>query len=126
MSGARLLHARAYRNGTVVCDRVLVTVNAADERVGLALRERCMTARFVHGIEPEFRSQLMQVLHRRGARSRRVAEALDPIELELDGERPVPARIEPPAVRHLSLEQTDFRLADQLLHVPRLSLRARR
>jgi hypothetical protein len=52
----------------------------------------------------------MQVLQRRGARSRRLAEALAPIELELDGQPPVAARIEPPAVRHYSLEQTDFRL----------------
>ena len=110
MSGARVLHARAYRDGTVVCDRVLVTV-MPDERLGLAPRERRqMTVRFVHGIEPGFRSQLMQVLHRRGARSRRLAESLDPIELELDGERAVAARIEPPAVRHFALEQTEFRL----------------
>lgn len=111
MTGERVLHATAYRDGAVVCDRVLVTVIATDERLGLAPRERRhMTARFVHGIEPAFRSQLMQILHRRGARSRRLAEALDPIELAVDGERPVPARIEPPAVRHFSLEQTDFRL----------------
>jgi hypothetical protein len=111
MSRTRLLHATAYRDGTVVCDRVLVTVIAADERLGLAPRERRhMTARFVHGIDPGFRSQLLQVLRRRGASSRRVAEKLGPIELEVDGERPVAARIEPPAVRHVSLEQTDFRL----------------
>jgi len=90
MSGARVLPATAYRDGTVVCDRVLVTV-IPDERLGLAPRERRqMTARFVHGIEPGFRSQLMQGLHRRGARSRRLAEALDPIELELDGSHPSP------------------------------------
>jgi hypothetical protein len=110
MSGGRVLHATAYRDGTVVCDRVLVTV-IPDERLGLAPRERRqMTARFVHGIEPGFRSQLTQVLRRRGARSRRLADALDPIELELDGEPPVAARIEPPAARHFSLEQTDFGL----------------
>jgi hypothetical protein len=114
MSGQRVLHATAYRDGTVVCDRVLVTV-IRDERLGLAPRERRqMTVRFVHGLEPGFRSQLMQVLHRRGARSRRLAQALDPIELALDGEPPVAARIEPPAVRHVSLEQTDFSLGSHI------------
>jgi hypothetical protein len=62
-----LIHARAYRDGRLVCDRALVTVTACDERLGLAPRERRrMTVRFVHGIDPAFRAQLMQVLRRRG------------------------------------------------------------
>jgi hypothetical protein len=106
-----LLHARAYRDGAVICDRVLVTVIASDERLGLAPRERrYMTVRFVHGIEPGFRAQLTQVLRRRGVRSRRLAAALDPIELELDGTERLAGRIEAPAVRNLSLEHTEFRL----------------
>lgn len=111
MSGERVFHARAYRDGTVVCDRVLVTVIVSDERLGLAPRERRhMTARFLHGIEPGFERQLMQVARCRGARSRRVAAALAPIELELEDLQRLAARIEPPAVRNFSLEQTDFRL----------------
>jgi len=106
-----LIHASAYHGGRLVCDRALVTVIARDERLGLAPRERRhMTVRFVHGIEPAFRAQLMQILRRRGARSRRLAAALDPVELELDGAGRLAARIEPPTVRHCSLEQTDFRL----------------
>ncbi|MGH2942255.1 MAG: hypothetical protein ACRDLN_05730 [Solirubrobacteraceae bacterium] len=72
-----------------------------------------MRVRFVHGIDPGFRAQLMQVLRGRGARSRRLAAALDPIELELDGEHRLAARIEPPAVRNRALEQTDFMLGRQ-------------
>jgi hypothetical protein len=106
-----LLHARAYRDGAVVCDRVLVTVIASDERLGLAPRERrYLTVRFVHGIEPGFRAQLMQVLRRRGVRSRRLAAALEPIELELDPAGRLAGRIEAPAVRNLALEHTEFRL----------------
>jgi hypothetical protein len=106
-----LLHARAYRDGAVVCDRVLVTVIEQDERLGLAPRERrSMTVRFVHGIEPGFRAQLMQVLRRRGARSRRLAAAMEPIELDLDGSGRLAGRIEAPEVRNLALEHTDFRL----------------
>jgi hypothetical protein len=113
MTRERVVHGRAYRGGTVVCDRVLVTVIVSDERLGLTPRERQhTTVRFVHDIEPEFRRQLIQVLRRRGARSRRAAEALDPIELVVDGEQRLAARIEPPIIRNLSLEQTDFRLRE--------------
>ena len=109
-----LIHARAYRDGRLVCDRALVSVTACDERLGLAPRERRrMTVRFVHGIDPAFRAQLMQVLRRRGARSRRLAAAIDPIEIEIDGQGALTARIEPPVVRHCRLEQTDFSLGGQ-------------
>jgi hypothetical protein len=109
-----LIHARAYHDGRLVCDGTLVMVIACDERLGLAPRERRhVTVRFVHGIEPAFRAQLMQVLRRRGARSRRLAAALDPIELELDGAGRLAGRIEPPAVRHCTLEQTDFGLGQR-------------
>jgi hypothetical protein len=111
MTRERVFHGRAYRNGTVVCDRVQVTVIESDERLGLAPWERqYVTVRFLRGIQPEFRRQLVQVLRRRGARSRRVADALDPIELEVQGTRRLAARIEPPIARHASLEQTAFRL----------------
>jgi hypothetical protein len=114
MTTERVVHARAERDGTVVCDRVLVTVTVSEEPPGLALRERRhTTVRFLHDIEPEFRRQLIAVLHQRGARSRRAAEALDPIELVVDGERRLAARIEPPAIRNLSLEQTEFMLRQQ-------------
>lgn len=111
MTRERVLHGRAYCNGTVVCDRVQVTVIEFDERLGLAPWERqYVTVRFLRGIQPEFRRQLVQVLRRRGARSRRFADALDPIELEVQGARRLAARIEPPVARHAALEQTAFRL----------------
>lgn len=110
----RVVHGRVYRDGAVVCDRVRVTVIVSDDQTGPAPRERRQTTvRFLHDIEPEFRRQLVEVLQHRGARSRRAAEALDPIELVVDGERPLAARIEPPAIRNLSLEQTDFGLRRQ-------------
>jgi hypothetical protein len=62
---------------------------------------------------PRSGRQLIQILRRRGARSRRAAEALDPIELVVDGEQRLAARIEPPTIRNLSLEQTDFTLRRQ-------------
>ena len=111
MTTARVVHARAERDGTVVCDRVLVTVTVSEEGLGLTPRERRhATVRFLHDIEPEFRRQLIEILRRRGARSRRAAEALEPIELVVDGEQRLAARIEPPMVRNLALEQTHFRL----------------
>ena len=114
MTTERVVHARAERDGTVVCDRVLVTVTVSDEPLGLAPRERRhTTARFVHDIDPEFRRQLIAILRRRGARSRRAAEALDPIELVVDGEQRLAARIEPPTIRNLALEQTEFTLRRQ-------------
>jgi hypothetical protein len=39
-----------------------------------------------------------------------MAAAIDAIELELDGQGALRARIEPPEVRHCTLEQTDFSL----------------
>jgi hypothetical protein len=114
MTTERVVSGRAERDGTVVCDRVLVKVTVSDERLGVAPREwRHTTVRFLHDIEPEFRRQLIAVLHRRGARSRRAAEALDPIELVVDGEQRLAARIEPPTIRNLTLEQTDFTLRQQ-------------
>ena len=68
MTNERVVHGRAERDGTVVCDRVLVTVTVSDDRLGLAPRERRhATVRFLHDIEPEFRRQLIAVLRRRGA-----------------------------------------------------------
>lgn len=111
MSRERVFHARAYRDGMVVCDRVQVTVIESDERLGLAPWERqYVTVRFLRGIHPELRRQLVRVLRCRGARSRRIAEALAPIELEMQGKQRLAARIEPPIARHGSLEQTAFRL----------------
>jgi hypothetical protein len=79
MTRERVLHGRAYRDGMVVCDRVQVTVIDSDERLGLAPWERrYATVRFLRGIQPEFRRQLVKVLRCRGARSHRAAEALDP------------------------------------------------
>jgi len=111
MTRERVFHGRAYRDGAVVCDRVQVTVTESDDRLGLAPWERqYATVRFLRGIQPEFRRQLVQVLRRRGARSRRAAEALGPIELEVQGAHRLAARIEPPIARHAALEQTAFRL----------------
>jgi hypothetical protein len=115
MTTERVVHGRAERDGTVVCDRVLVTVTVFEERVGPTPRERRhATVRFLHDIEPAFRRQLIEILRRRGARSRRAAEALDPIELVVDGEQRLAARIEPPTIRTLSLEQTEFTLRRQV------------
>jgi hypothetical protein len=113
MTTARVVHGRAERDGTVVCDRVLVTVTVFEDGVGPTPRERRRaTVRFLHDIEPAFRRQLIEILHRRGARSRRAAEALDPIELVLvdprHGRQCMVGRLEPPQVRHGELREIEF------------------
>jgi len=98
---------RAYRAGRLICGCVHVTVSI-DERLGLTLRERRrFRARFHEPLDDELRSELTQLVRRRGAAALRIADGLEEIEIALqdprgDGQRII-GHLQPPQVRHRSL-----------------------
>lgn len=113
-SGQRSGWARAYRDGKVACARVHVTIGR-DDRLGLARHERRdVCVRFQDRIDDPLRSELVALVRRRGAAARRIADALETIELVLDhpdGEgQHITGRLQPPQLRHGRLRDIEFRL----------------
>jgi hypothetical protein len=105
---------RAYRAGRLVCGCVHVTV-LGDGRLGLAPHERRLVrVRFHEPLDDELRTELTQLVRRRGAAARRAAERADPIELVVDdphGERQrFVGHLEPPHMRHGQLRAIEFEL----------------
>ncbi|MGI9097936.1 MAG: hypothetical protein ACR2H2_05495 [Solirubrobacteraceae bacterium] len=108
--------ARAYRDGEVVCGRVELTVSA-DTRLGLAPRERrCLTARFLERLDPALRTELAELVRRRGAVGRRAAERMQPVEIIFDdprrGHHQITGYIQPPQLRHGDLHEIEFGLRE--------------
>jgi hypothetical protein len=105
----RIHLGRAYRSGRLICGCVHVTVSI-DERLGLTQRERRrFRARFHEPLDDELRSELTQLVRRRGAAALRIAGGLEEIEIALedprgDGERII-GHLQPPQVRHRSLRE---------------------
>ncbi len=104
---------RAYRDGRLVCWRVHVTIGRDDDRLGLAPRERrYVTARFRERLDRDLHAELVQLVRRRGAAARRVAEALEPIVIVVDdprhGRARVVGRLQPPQVRGRDLGDIEF------------------
>jgi hypothetical protein len=69
------LEGSAYRDGRVVCTRVVVTV------VTGAPSARHVLVRFVDGVDRQLRGELQQLTARRGTFATRLAERLDPVEI---------------------------------------------
>jgi len=107
---------RAYRDGRLVCARVHITIGH-DDRLGLTRHERrYVVARFQERLDGSLRTELTQLVRRRGAAARRIAETLETIELVLDHphrehERIV-GRLQPPQLRHGQLRDIDFGLRE--------------
>lgn len=105
---------RAYRAGRLVCGCVHVAV-LRDGRLGLAPHERRLVwVRFHEPLDDGLRTELTQLMRRRGAAARRAVERLDPIEVVVDdphGERQrIVGQLEPPQMRHGQLRAIDFEL----------------
>jgi len=105
---------RAYRSGRLVCGWVQVTISD-DERLGLTKQERRLVrVRFHEPIDDELRSELTQLMRRRGAAAGRAAERIDPIEVVIDdphAERErIVGRVGPPQAHHGALRDIDFAL----------------
>ena len=105
---------RAYRAGRLICGWVQVTMSD-DERLGLTEQERRLVrVRFHEPLDDRLRSELTQLLRRRGAAAGRAAERIDPIEVVVDdahGERQrILGRVEPPHAHHGPLRDIEFAL----------------
>lgn len=113
-SQRRDLEGRAYQRYTLVCGRVVVG-DIHDDRLGLAPAEReYATIRFLDDIADGFRPVLEELVRRRGAAAKRLAERLEPLEIVISGNsrrrRRVVGRLEPPLLRYGRLRQIEFRL----------------
>jgi hypothetical protein len=112
LSGRRHCWAHACRGDEVLCGRVELTVRA-DTRLGLAPRERRrVDMRFVEHLHPTLRTELAELVRRRGSAARRAAERMDPIELIFgdpgSGLQRIIGWLEPPHARHRELHEIEF------------------
>lgn len=112
----RYAWGRAYRDGEVVCGRVHVTIGR-DGRLGLARHERrYVAARFLERLDPALRTELAELVRRRGSAARRAAERMEPVEIVLDdprqGRQRIIGRVEPPQARYGELREIEFSLRE--------------
>jgi len=103
---------RAYRAERLVCGWVHVTISV-DERLGLAPHERRrVRLRFHEPLDDALRSELAQLMRRRGTAARRAAERIEPLEIVIGDAYGEPERIrgivEPPLARHGQLCDVEF------------------
>ncbi len=89
----------------------------ADTRLGLAPRERRqLAARFVEYLHPTLRTELDELVRRRGAVARRAAERMEPIELVFDdtrlGLQRIVGWVQPPQRRNGALHEIEFDLRE--------------
>jgi hypothetical protein len=115
-TGRRHRWARAYRDSELVCARVKLTVRA-DPRLGLTLGERRrLTVRFLDRLDPGLRTELAELVDRRGAVARRAAERMQQVEIvtadpSLGCERII-GSVQPPQLRHGDLHDIEFGLRE--------------
>jgi len=114
LTEGRYRWARAYRDGELVCGRVELTITA-DFRLGLAPHERrYFSARFFERLHPALRTELTELVRRRGAPARRAAERMPPVEIVFDdprrGRQRIVGRVQPPQARRGELYEIDFDL----------------
>jgi hypothetical protein len=107
--------APAYRQGRLVAGRVELTVDPSDDRIGLSPSERRRIAvRFLERVDPGLGDELAQLVRRRGAAGRRIAERLAPVEVVADdrqhGEQRFLCRLQPPQQRYGELREIEFGL----------------
>jgi hypothetical protein len=115
--GSRAAAGRAYRGERLVCARVQLRFGRDDDRLGLARHERrVVLARFCEGLDPALRGELAELVRRRGAAARRVAETIDPVEIIVDdagrGRERLIARLQPPQLRRGALREIEFGLRE--------------
>jgi hypothetical protein len=107
---------RAYRAGRLVCGCVQVTISL-DDRLGLTERERRrVRVSFHEPLDDDLRSELTQLVRRRGAAARRVADAAHEIAVIVNDHDSGPMRIvghlQPPEARHAPLREIEFGLRE--------------
>jgi hypothetical protein len=112
LTEGRYRWARAYREGELICGSVELIVSA-DFRLGLAPHERrYFTARFFERLHPQLRTELGELVRRRGSAARRAAERMAPLEIVFDdprrGRQQIVGAIQPPQVRRGELYEIAF------------------
>ena len=117
MSEQRCAWGRAYRGQQLVCDRVRITMGRDDDRLGLAgYQRRYIVARFADRVDGALRSELTDLLRRRGAAARRIAERMAPIEIVIDdprrGRQCMTVHLQPPQLRCGGLHDVEFALRE--------------
>ncbi len=108
---------RAYRAGRLICGCVQVTISL-DDRLGLTERERRrVRVSFHEPLTDDLRSELTELVRRRGAAARRIADAGHEIAVIVDDHDSGPMRIvghlQPPEARHAPLREIEFGLREQ-------------
>jgi hypothetical protein len=116
LSAGRWRVGRAYRGGRLVCGCVYVAIRV-DERVGLTqLERRLVQVRFHEPVDDDLRSELAELVRRRGTACDRTAERIDPIELVVDdpyGEHErIIGGLRPPQRRHGQVREIEFGLRE--------------
>jgi hypothetical protein len=118
------LEGSAYRDGRLVCERVVLTV------VADAPTARHVLVRFAEGVDQQLRGELQRLMARRGAFAMRLAERLDPVEVvgrDADGglQWRLVGRLERPAAQYWPPTDTEFWLRESgQRSAPPASLRA--
>jgi hypothetical protein len=109
---------RAYRAGRLVCGCVQVTISL-DDRLGLTEHERRrVRVSFHEPLDDDLRSELTELVRRRGAAARRAADASQAIAVvvvvdDLDGgPMRIVGHLQPPEARHALLRQIQFGLRE--------------
>jgi hypothetical protein len=107
---------RAYRAGRLVCGCVQVTISL-DDRLGLTERERRrVRVSFHEPLADDLRSELTELVRRRGAAARRIADAAHEIAVIVNDYDSGPMRIvghlQPPEARHAPLRKIEFGLRE--------------
>jgi hypothetical protein len=107
---------RAYRAGRLVCGCVQVTISL-DDRLGLTERERRRVhVSFHEPLDDDLRSELTQLVRRRGAAARRIADASHEIAVVVNdiesGPLRIVGRLQPPETRHAPLREIEFGLRE--------------
>ncbi len=86
-----------------------------DPRLGLTPHEsRRFAARFLERLQPALRTELAELVRRRGAAGRRAAERMQPVELVFDdprhGRQRIVGSVQPPQMRRGELYEIEFAL----------------
>ncbi len=124
MTVLRRLEGSAYRDGRLVCSRVVVTV------VADAPSARHVLVRFAGGVDQQLRGELQRLMARRGAFAMRLAQKLDPVEVvgrNAEGglQWRLVGRLERPAAQYWPPTDTEFWLRESTERsAPPASLRA--
>ena len=111
----RYAWGQAYRDGSLICARVRVTLDR-DDRASPARCRRTVIARFDGRLHPALRAELIELARCHGTAARRVAERINPIVLLLGdprhGRERILGQLLPPTTHNDDLHDVEYRLRE--------------